>query len=229
MSHERAKSGSKNNALGFVHIFLATHLHLTDNRIQAAEERYSSEVLAHAEALKTISDIKDQLARARVAARENQNASETAQAKLATSEASWRQQREALDKEIAELNKRCVKCVLTRYQCLFMVRCKDLNEQNSLLHQHLESVSSQAARIKQAADTSAPATSDADDTDAKVSELRSVVSYLRREKEIVELQLELSKQENTRLKTQVDHLSHALEDTRKALSEVSSIGGADAR
>ncbi|KAI0736332.1 hypothetical protein C8Q72DRAFT_803970 [Fomitopsis betulina] len=174
-----------------------------EQRARAAEERYSSEVLAHAEALKTISDIKDQLARARVAARENQNASETAQAKLATSEASWRQQREALDKEIAELNK----------------RCKDLNEQNSLLHQHLESVSSQAARIKQAADTSAPATSDADDTDAKVSELRSVVSYLRREKEIVELQLELSKQENTRLKTQVDHLSHALEDTRKALSE----------
>ena len=99
-------------------------------------------------------------------------------------------------------------------------RCKDLNAQNSLLHQHLESVSSQAARIKQAADTSTPTTGDADDTDAKVSELRSVVAYLRREKEIVELQLELSKQENARLKTQVDHLSHTLEDTRKALSEV---------
>lgn len=66
-------------------------------------------MLAHAEALKTINDIKDQLARARTAARENQNASETAQAKLAASEASWRQQKEALDKEIAELNKRHVK------------------------------------------------------------------------------------------------------------------------
>lgn len=65
-------------------------------------------MLAHAEALRTITDLKEQLARARAAARENQNASETAQAKLATSEASWRQQREALDKEIAELNKRYV-------------------------------------------------------------------------------------------------------------------------
>ena len=62
----------------------------------------------------------------------------------------------------------------------------------------------------------------ADDADTKLSELRSVVAYLRKEKEIVDLQLELSKQENTRLRTQVEHLSSSLEETRKTLSEVSS-------
>lgn len=56
--------------------------------------------------------------------------------------------------------------------------------------------------------------------DTKLSELRSVVSYLRKEKEIVDLQLELSKQENSRLKAQVDHLSQSLEDVRATLSEV---------
>ena len=58
--------------------------------------------------------------------------------------------------------------------------------------------------------------------DDATSELRSVVAYLRREKEIVDLQLELNKQENMRLKTQVDHLSRNLEESRTALSEVCS-------
>ena len=56
--------------------------------------------------------------------------------------------------------------------------------------------------------------------DTKLSELRSVVAYLRKEKEIVDLQLELSKQENVRLKTQVNHLSQNLDETRTALTEV---------
>ena len=110
-------------------------------------------------------------------------------------------------------------CVNSKFR-----RSKDLATQNSLLHQHLESVTTQAARIRQAADTEASGSGDVDtsgDADGKLSELRSVVSYLRKEKEIVELQLELSKQENTRLRTQIDHLSHTLEETQKALSEVS--------
>lgn len=100
--------------------------------------------------------------------------------------------------------------------------CHDLSSQNALLHQHLESVSSQAARIRQAADSSSsPLENDvSDDTDTKLSELRSVVTYLRKEKEIVDLQLELSKQENTRLKTQIEHLSQSLQEARTTLSEV---------
>ena len=104
--------------------------------------------------------------------------------------------------------------------------CKDLSAQNALLHQHLETVSTQATRIRQAADSSATegTAGDADggDVDTKVSELRSVVAYLRKEKEIVDLQLELSKQENVRLKAQIEHLTQSLQETRATLAEVSS-------
>lgn len=93
------------------------------------------------------------------------------------------------------------------------------------MYQHLDSVSSQAARIRQVADSATENTDgDADvgsDGDIKLSELRSVVAYLRKEKEIVDLQLELSKQENMRLKTQLDHLSQSLQEVRKTLSEAS--------
>jgi len=97
--------------------------------------------------------------------------------------------------------------------------------QNSLLHNHLESVSSQAAKIRDATNSSIAAPVDTDgessDDSEKLSELRSVVAWLRKEKDIVELQLELSKQESARLKTQVDHLTQNLNQTRATLSEVS--------
>jgi nucleoprotein TPR len=85
-------------------------------------------------------------------------------------------------------------------------------------------VTSQAARIRQAADSTAtalPGDGEAnDDTSTKLSELRSVVTYLRKEKEIVDLQLELTKQEGARLKVQVEHLSQNLQDVRSTLAEV---------
>ncbi|KAI0357500.1 hypothetical protein OH77DRAFT_1435746 [Trametes cingulata] len=177
-----------------------------EERAKAAEERYSREVLSHAESIKSVEDLKQQLSKSQAVARESRAAAETAQAKLATSEASWQQQREALEKEIADLK----------------ARCKDLADQNNLLHQHLESVSTHAARIKQAASTATAESGEveaSDDADTKLTELRSLVTYLRKEKEIIELQLELSKQENTRLKTQIDHLSQSLDETRRALSE----------
>ena len=61
-----------------------------------------------------------------------------------------------------------------------------------------------------------------DETDSKLSELRAVINYLRKEKEIVDMQLELGKQENGRLKTQIGYLTRDLEDTRATLSDVST-------
>ncbi|KAG1824960.1 hypothetical protein EV424DRAFT_710307 [Suillus variegatus] len=178
-----------------------------EERALAAEDRYSREVILHAESIKTIETLKQQLSVTQTTSRENLSEAANAQAKLAASEGSWKQQKEALDKEIADLN----------------ARSRDLSAQNALLHQHLETVSTQATRIRQAADSATDGTSgDADigdDVDTKVSELRSVVAYLRKEKEIVDLQLELSKQENVRLKAQIEHLTQSLQETRATLAE----------
>ena len=56
--------------------------------------------------MKQIEGLKKELNASQVAAREHLTASETARAKLEASEASWRQQKEDLDKEIADLNAR---------------------------------------------------------------------------------------------------------------------------
>ncbi|KAG6813573.1 hypothetical protein H0H92_009617 [Tricholoma furcatifolium] len=177
-----------------------------EERAKAAEERYSNEVIAHAESMKTIDSLRRELASVQTSARDNLTAAETAKANLATSENSWKHQKDALDKEIADLT----------------TRAQDLASQNTILHGHLESVSSQANRIKLAAASSSSDNGEAEvsgDVDTKLSELRSVVSYLRKEKEIVDLQLELKQQEISRLKAQVEHLSRSLDDTRATLSQ----------
>ncbi|KAL5496086.1 MLP1_4 [Sanghuangporus vaninii] len=84
-----------------------------------------------------------------------------------------------LNKEIADLTARCI----------------DLAAQHSLLHKHLDSVSSQAFRTHQAAHSNmnVPESCNGDDVDDYVAEPCSVVAYLRKENEIVDLELELSR------------------------------------
>ncbi|KAF8903177.1 hypothetical protein CPB84DRAFT_810991 [Gymnopilus junonius] len=168
-----------------------------EERVKSAEDRYSHEIIAHAESMKQIEGLKKELSASQATTREHLNASETARAKLEASETSWRQQKEALDKEVADLN----------------ARAQDLLQQNTILHQHLESVSAQATRIRQASGEAAG------DSDNRIAELRSVVNYLRKEKGIVDLQLEMSKRDNEVLKTQIDRLSLSLQETRATLAE----------
>ncbi|KAJ3731245.1 hypothetical protein DFJ43DRAFT_435652 [Lentinula guzmanii] len=175
-------------------------------RVKVAEERYSNEVLSHAETIKALESFKKQLASVQATVRDYRVAAETATSKFVASEGSWQQQKQALDNEVKDLQK----------------RCNDLVTQNNVLHNHLETVSSQATRIQQTAEATTSASDEDggnDITDTKLSEMRSVVAYLRKEKEIVDLQLDLSKQENTRLKSQIDYLHQNLNETRQALSE----------
>ena len=105
--------------------------------------------------------------------------------------------------------------------------CQELSHQNETLHQHLEAVSAQATRIRQAAEApvdhvtlaEGEAVAIADD-DNRLSDLRSVVSYLRKEKGIVDLQLEMAKRENGVLKNQIERLSQTLLESRATLTEV---------
>ncbi len=61
------------------------------------------------------------------------------------------------------------------------------------------------------------------DSDQQLSDLRSVISFLRKEKEILDLQLEMAKQEGARSKAEVNHLTRILDESRTLLSEVSRV------
>jgi nucleoprotein TPR len=64
----------------------------------------------HAESIKSIETLKQQLSATQAKARDNLAAAETAQVKFVTSEKSWKQQKQALDQEVVDLNARYVAC-----------------------------------------------------------------------------------------------------------------------
>lgn len=75
---------------------------------KAAEEKHSREVLAHAETIKAVDILKQEISTMRLTARELSTATETAQSSLKNSENSWQRQKENLEKEIADLTSRHV-------------------------------------------------------------------------------------------------------------------------
>ncbi|MCO5612962.1 hypothetical protein L7F22_067235 [Adiantum nelumboides] len=105
---------------------------------------------------------------------------------------------------------------------------QELRSQNEALHKHLETLRSQASEIRQAASTSSSSAATAglaeggassSSSSAGNEELHEVIKYLRREKEIVDLQVELREQECARLRQSVEHTQRSLDEARIQLAE----------
>ncbi|TRM58157.1 hypothetical protein BD626DRAFT_410863 [Schizophyllum amplum] len=178
-----------------------TEVKRAEERVQSAEDRYSREVQAHAQTLATNSQLKEQLATVQSSVRGFQTAAETAQANLASSERSWDQQKQMLQKEMDELKD----------------RCKGLADQNNILHAHLESVSSQAARIKQAA--SSEGAEDGAGGDESDEHLHKVTSYLRQSLHVAEMQIDVKQKDIIRQQSTIEHLQRSVSELEAALQD----------
>lgn len=75
-------------------------------RADDAHEKYQSELVTHADDVKVLSRIREELKIAQAALNDTRAHAETAQANLGLSEASWLHQRQSLQKEIDEQKKR---------------------------------------------------------------------------------------------------------------------------
>lgn len=175
--------------------------------------RYQAEVQNHAISLNELSTLKEQLDKARAKITAANSSADTANAKLQASEASWAEQKVAFAKEIEGLSE----------------RCEDLRKQNTLLHEHLESVSAQAAKISNDSINSAAGMlstveeSTLEDTDENktqsIQQLRGLIRYLRNNHDLIQNQLSLAKHESERLQKQLHHTSKDLDQTRSELSQ----------
>ena len=72
-----------------------------------AHEKYDRELVAHADDVKRLTEIKAELDEVRKTIQEHQTGGEVAKANLVASEASWSRQKSALEQEISDLNRRC--------------------------------------------------------------------------------------------------------------------------
>lgn len=191
----------------------AAKYHQQDLRAQAAiatkaQQDYENELVKHAEAAKLLQNLR---------AEHNQLKSETAGLKadaefsrvaLSQNESSWEERREHFEQELKELR----------------TRRDDVNAQNKLLQQQLENLGTQISALQQnrssAADVAEAGSPGGEATyDRTADGLRELNSFLRREKEIVEVQYELKVQESKRLQQQLDYTQSQLDESKLKLDQ----------
>ncbi|KIW78973.1 hypothetical protein Z517_08813 [Fonsecaea pedrosoi CBS 271.37] len=183
---------------------------LEASKIQAqiateAQQNYETELLKHAEAAKTLHIVRDEANQLKLQMVDLRTQAETSKADLEKKQASWEDMRERYERELADLRK----------------RREELAQQNSLLHGQLESVTQQITALKRdraalAEDVNGEAPAQ---PSAELDKLQEVITYLRREKDIVDVQYQLSVQEAKRLRQQLDFAQSQLDETRLKLDQ----------
>ncbi|KAK6538051.1 hypothetical protein TWF694_010942 [Orbilia ellipsospora] len=169
---------------------------------QEAQQSYEQELMKHAQAADALQKIRSDFTSLKMQVHGYKTEAETARSMLDSSSASWESQKETYEKELKEVR----------------VRCDDLIKQNKLVHAQFEGVSQQIADLQKDRER-AIGEMEVATSDTSLEELREVISYIRREKEIVDVQLELQTQEAKRLRVKLDHSTKQLDEVRVTLSE----------
>ncbi|RMZ87231.1 hypothetical protein DV736_g5540, partial [Chaetothyriales sp. CBS 134916] len=167
-----------------------------------AQQNYEKEVVKHGEAAKVLQTVRTEANQLRLEVVGLRSQAESTQASLQQKESSWADMKDRYEREITDLKK----------------RREEVQQQNSLLHGQLEKLSQQISSLQQ--DRAALAEGDvADDSAGGLDNLQEVIKYLRREKEIVDMQLHLSSQEAKRLRQQLDFTKTRLDETQLKLDQ----------
>ena len=169
---------------------------------QQAQQNYENELVKHADAAKALQKARGDYNELKLEVVEVKTEAESARANLNQSEESWGESKEQYVRELAELR----------------TGRESLAAQNNRLHQQLESITAQISSLKKRA-ISAEENPGEGPPASDIDNLNEVVKYLRREKDIVDVQLELSSQEAKRLKQQLDYTQSQLDETRLKLNQ----------
>jgi nucleoprotein TPR len=187
----------------------AAQCHQDDLKAQAEisqnlQKNYEAELIKHAEAAKNIQAVRAEANQLKLDMAELRTQAETYKKDLAQKEESWAEQRARYEAELSELQK----------------RREEVNHQNSVLHTQLESITGQIASLQRdRAEIPENEEPESDQAAPDLEGLQEVIKYLRREKEIVEVQYHLSTQEAKRLRQQFDYTQSQLDETRLKLEQ----------
>jgi nucleoprotein TPR len=189
----------------------AARNHLQDLRDQAeiaaqAQQAHDEELVKHAKAREALQALRAEYNAVKTQATTWRIEAESAKQALAQSERSWDERRQMLEQEISDIK----------------TRWDDANAQNKLLHKQLETMGKQIQDIQQqrssAADV-ADSNASAAIADSATEGIRELNTYLRREKEILEVQLSMKTQEANSLRQKLEYAQSQLDDTRLKLEQ----------
>jgi nucleoprotein TPR len=167
------------------------------------QQKYEDLAITSGEAYKASRDATAQVNQLKLDVAESVTKAESAIQDLTHKEESWAEMKSRYDRELRDLKQ----------------RREEVVQQNTLLHNQLETLTSQISQLQK--DRAATVNSDINNQSpmAGTDNLQEVIKYLRREKEIVDVQYHLSTQEQKRLRQQLDLTQSQLDETRLKLDQ----------
>ncbi|EKV07187.1 Filament-forming protein (Tpr/p270), putative [Penicillium digitatum PHI26] len=186
----------------------AAQYHQEDLNAQAeiakhAQQNYEAELVKHAEAAKNLQVVRAESNQLKLDIAELRTQSEGYKTDLCQKEESWAEQRATYEGELSELRK----------------RREEVLHQNSVLHTQLENITSQISSLQRDRMNVSDDEQEGEQAAPNLEGLQEVIKFLRREKEIVEVQYHLSTQESKRLNQQLDYTQSQLDETRLKLEQ----------
>ncbi|KAA8649734.1 hypothetical protein EYZ11_009641 [Aspergillus tanneri] len=169
---------------------------------QHAQQNYESELVKHAEAAKNLQLVRSEANQLKLELAEMRAKADMYKKDLSQKEESWSELKDRYESELAELHK----------------RREEVLQQNSLLHTQLENITNQISALQRGrANVLEDEQGEAMAPD--LEKLQEVIKFLRREKEIVDVQYHLSTQESKRLRQQFEYTQSQLDEARLKLEQ----------
>nr|XP_013799993.1 PREDICTED: nucleoprotein TPR [Apteryx mantelli mantelli] len=166
-----------------------------------AQNKYERELMLHAADVEALQAIKEQVAKNAAVRQQLEEAAQKAESELLECKASWEERERMIKDEASTLAS----------------RCEDLEKQNRLLHEQLESLSNKMVTSMKEAMPSALNVS-LNEEGKSQEQILEILRFIRREKEIAETRFEVAQVESLRYRQRVEHLERELQELQDSLN-----------
>ncbi|OXB56886.1 hypothetical protein ASZ78_013394 [Callipepla squamata] len=166
-----------------------------------AQNKYERELMLHAADVEALQAIKEQVAKNAAVKQQLEEAAQKAESALLECKAFWEERERMMKDEASTLTS----------------RCEDLEKQNRLLHEQLESLSDKVVTSMKDAVPAALNVS-LNEEGKSQEQILEILRFIRREKEIAETRFEVAQVESLRFRQRVEHLERELQEVQDSLN-----------